>query len=432
LPFKSLESFKIDEPCLRRWAEDLNPSTARTYVFYLLRYVEWVKEKKYWSSAQEMLDDYAKLDERAQYRHLDILRDYIKSKETGTNDKRNNLFAVRNFYGYHHLSLPSLSRQETSRLLRLSETDKRRAMEMAPLKLDEARQLIMNLQNPYRTAVMVMLQSAMGSAEFVQFNQKAWRNVAGHLKDKGPVKVELYRSKISRTSVKKYYTFIGEDAKTLLSQWSKSRPRSEGVEELFLSLNKNKGKLVPLSSDLIGKAITKAAKKGGLVTEDKLGRYHVHAHELRDLFKSLCTLRGVNQVASEFFLGHTVDKLGYDKSPEYDEEWFRNEYRKVEPLLNVLSNPKGFKTEEDVSTALKRQLLLVAGYSKQEVEKMNLENVTDEDLTNEIRKRLLGTMANNGNPQRIIPQSEIEKYLNQGWEYVTALPNDRAIVKIPL
>lgn len=30
--------------------------------------------------------------------------------------------------------------------------------------------------------------------------------------------------------------------------------------------------------------------------------------------------------------------MGYDKSPEYDEMWFRNEYLKVEPVLNLLSN----------------------------------------------------------------------------------------------
>jgi len=44
-----------------------------------------------------------------------------------------------------------------------------------------------------------------------------------------------------------------------------------------------------------------------------------------------------------------MPKLGYDKSPQYDEEWFRQEYMKVKPMINVLSNPEGRrKTEEDI------------------------------------------------------------------------------------
>lgn len=95
--------------------------------------------------------------------------------------------------------------------------------------------------------------------------------------------------------------------------------------------------------------LRKVAKKIGLITPNGLNRYHIHMHEFRDLFKSLCTLNSVNQVASEFFLGHTIDKLGYDKSLQYDEEWFRQEYMKVEPMLNVLSNPEGKrKSDEDI------------------------------------------------------------------------------------
>jgi hypothetical protein len=431
MPFKSLDSFNIEEPCVKRWAEDLNPSTARTYVFYVMKYVEWVKGKGLWKSAQEMLDDYAKLEPKAQFKHVDVLKEYVKSKGTGTNDKKNTLFAVRNFYEYHRLALPRLSRNENARILKLSETDKRRAMELAPLKIEEVRELILNTQQPYRAALMVMFQGAMGLAEFFQFNQKVWRKIADKLKDDGPIRVDLYRSKTSRQSVRKYYTFISEDAKTLIRQWMEIRPRAQATDDLFVTFNKNTKTWVPINANLIGNAITKTAKRTGLVKGDRVGRYHVHAHELRDLFKSLCTLSGVNQVASEFFLGHTVDKLGYDKSPEYDEEWFRNEYRKVEPLLNVISNPKGFKAEEDLNVAFKKQLLLVAGYSKEEVEAMNISSMSDEEIRTEVRKKLLGMMENNGMRQKVVLADEVENYIAQGWEYAGSLPNGKAILKLP-
>jgi chromosome segregation ATPase len=37
-------------------------------------------------------------------------------------------------------------------------------------------------------------------------------------------------------------------------------------------------------------------------------------------------------------IGHSIDKLGYDKSPEVYPEHFKVEYAKVEPMLNIFSN----------------------------------------------------------------------------------------------
>ncbi|MCJ7505544.1 hypothetical protein MUP05_03610 [Candidatus Bathyarchaeota archaeon] len=431
MPFKDLTSFKIDEDCVRQWAEDLNPSTAKSYVYYFLAYLDWVKSRKHWQSAKAMLDDYDKLDEKERFSHLDILKQYVKSKKTGTSDRWNTWCSVRSFYEYHRLPLPRPSRSEASRIFKPSETDKRRALELAPLMLDEVRELIMNMRQPYRAAFAVMFQGAMGLAEFSQFNENAWHKVVEDLDKPNPTRVDLYRSKTSRTDVRKYYTFISNDAKTLIKQWLQVRPEAQYPKHLFLTFNKNTRKWVPITSPRIGSAITKAAKRTGLIKENGLGRYHIHAHEVRDLFKSLCTLSGVNHVASELFLGHTLDKLGYDKSPEYDEEWFRNEYRKVEPQLNVLSNPKGLKGDQDLRLAFKRELLHVAGYTNKEVDAMNLAESSDEDLNAKIREKLIGVMVNNGAKQKVVAVKEVEKHLAQGWEYVATLPNGKAILKLP-
>lgn len=431
MPFKSLQAFNIEEDCVRQWAEDLNLNTAKNYVYYFLGYLDWVKSKKHWQSAKAMLDDYDKLDEKERFKHLDILKQYVKSKKTGTSDRWNTWCAVRSFYEYHRLSLPRLPRSEASRIFKPSETDKRRALELAPLMLDEIRELIMNMRQPYRAAFAVIFQGAMGLAEFAQFNENTWHKVVEDLDKPGPTRVDLYRSKTSRTDVRKYYTFISNDAKILIKQWLQVRPEAEGLKHLFLTFNKNTRKWVPIASPRIGSAITKAAKRTGLIKENGLKRYHIHAHEVRDLFKSLCTLSGVNHVASELFLGHTLDKLGYDKSPEYDEEWFRNEYRKVEPQLNVLSNPKGLKGDQDLRLAFKRELLNVAGYTNKEVDAMNLTETSDEDLNAKIREKLIGVMVNNGAKQKVVAVKEVEKHLAQGWEFVATLPNGKAILKLP-
>jgi len=40
-------------------------------------------------------------------------------------------------------------------------------------------------------------------------------------------------------------------------------------------------------------------------------------------------------------------------------------------------------------------------------------------------------MTDNGARQRIISLNELEGLIREGWEYVVALPNERAIVKMP-
>ena len=50
-------------------------------------------------------------------------------------------------------------------------------------------------------------------------------------------------------------------------------------------------------------------------------RYDLHGHEVRDTLKSLAHSIGLNDEA-EFFLGHEIDELKYDKSPElFPESW---------------------------------------------------------------------------------------------------------------
>ena len=61
MPYKGLESLKIQEKCIQTWAEDLNFYTAKNYAYHLIKYLDWVKRNKYWPSAEAMLKEYKKL-----------------------------------------------------------------------------------------------------------------------------------------------------------------------------------------------------------------------------------------------------------------------------------------------------------------------------------------------------------------------------------
>jgi len=459
MPFKSVESLRVDEKCIERWLSDLNPRTALDYGYYFLRYRDWCREKSYWSSAQAMLDEYERLDSpKDRYRHVDVLKEHVKSRDTGSSNRRTVWCAVRSFYAFHRLPLPALQRNEVSRLFEPSGRDKRKAMELAPLQLNEVKSLILNSPQPYKAALMVMFQGAMGLSEFDQFNQMEWGRMVNSLDDPRPLRVDLYREKTSRTRVSKYYTFLGEDGKRLVKEWRGMRPETD-VDALFVVFNKNDGIWVPLNGRLIGNMVTKIAKRTGLIKPNGLNRYHIHAHEFRDLFKSLCTLNGVASVASEFFLGHSIDKLGYDKSPQYDEEWFKREYRKVEPKLNLLSNPSGedlakrleASKDEAVAEAI-RSFARALGIEPTRVrierqKELGREPTADEEveaIQGEIRHlvthpyRIKGEKGgdvdsnrNNGRryETKMIDEKEIVSHLDEGWDIVKELSDGRIVVR---
>jgi len=446
LPYKGLESLNIKENCVAKWADDLSPKTARNYAYYFLRYLQWCKQKKLWASAADMLKDYGELSANEKYRHLDALIEYVKTRGTGTSDKRHFYFAAKSFYAYHRLPLPEPSNSELSRMFRPSENDKRKAIETPPLMLDEVRKLIMNVRHPYKAALMTILQSAMGLEEFEEFNLAGWRKAVKNLDASEPLRIDLYREKTSKTQVKKYYTWIGRDAKELLKEWLLIRPENSGNDALFQVYNKNVGEFVPLSGRGLSDCVRETAKRIGLIKPNQLRRYHVHAHEFRDLFKSLCTLSGVNPLASEFFMGHDIDKLGYDKSPQYDESWFKREYLKIEPKLNILSNPSGANIEERMDQMRRDMVQAAIGKFAEafgidpirvKVEKqkeLGRELKPEEEiqaLQLAIRKARENDTSHNGDndPKKIIGEDELEKHLLEGWDVQMTLPSGKILLK---
>jgi len=198
--------------------------------------------------------------------------------------------------------------------------DKIRSTMMRAMTVDEFRRIVMDVQQPYKAALMTCFQAALGASEYDWFNKHVWHFIVNKLDDPEPVQIPMVRSKVSRIDVKNYYTFIGRDAKNLIKEWLEMRPSCD-CDTLFVTYNRVKRKYVPLNSRLVGEMLTQTAKRLRIVEPNPTNRYHIHLHELRDLFRSLCSLKGVSVVAAEWFMGHLIDKYNYDKSPEYDVLW---------------------------------------------------------------------------------------------------------------
>jgi len=136
-----------------------------------------------------------------------------------------------------------------------------------------------------------------------------------------------------------------------------------------------------------------------------------------------------------FWMGHKGD---------IEHRYTTNKYRLPPPLLDDMRSayrrsqvylqteaPSGM---EDARLEFRRQLLVVAGYSEDDVGKIELEKLSDDDIRDRIKERLLRENNNNDNGsrilrQKVVPLNEVEKYVESGWEYVSQLPNGKAIVK---
>ncbi|MEM2619633.1 MAG: hypothetical protein QW356_09210, partial [Candidatus Hadarchaeales archaeon] len=57
--------------------------------------------------------------------------------------------------------------------------------------------------------------------------------------------------------------------------------------------------------------------------------------------------------------------------------------------------------------------------------------MSEEEFRSAVRGKLLRMIQNNGNRQRLVPVDEIDRYLSEGWEFVAALPDGRAVIKLP-
>jgi len=132
----------------------------------------------------------------------------------------------------------------------------------------------------------------------------------------------------------------------------------------------------------------------------------------------------------QFFMGHKGDmeaKYTTNKGrlPESVIEDMRSAYKRS---LEYLETRKTEIGDDKLKEAMRRQLLLVAGFSGEEIDNLDT-SMSDEEFQETIRKRLIGTMVNNGNPQKVIQTKEISHYLDNGWSFVAKIDEDQAIVK---
>jgi hypothetical protein len=135
----------------------------------------------------------------------------------------------------------------------------------------------------------------------------------------------------------------------------------------------------------------------------------------------------------QFWMGHRGDierRYTTNKSrlPPAVIEDMRNAYRRSQRYLQTEPSSEYVNTKIE----FRRQLLQVAGYTESEVDAIDLEKLSNEEVHLKTRERLLKNSNGNGSRslrQKVVPLDEVEKYIESGWEYVSQLPNGKAIIR---
>lgn len=244
--------------------------------------------------------------------------------------------------------------------------------------------------------------------------------------DKLPALLTVHRQ-LSKAG-HQYFTFLSEEGCEYLKDYLEDRIREGETLTSDSPLITPKNKMKPfIRANNIGDAIREPVRAAGFNWRPYVLRSYFDTQLMLAESKGL-VLRDYRQ----FWMGHKGDienryTTNKSKLPESVIEDMREAYKRSQEYLQTAKTAE--TSEEKLAQAFRKQLLLVAGFAQNEVDKMDLPSLGDEELQEIVRKRLLRTGTDDCAKEKAVSVNEVNSYLAQGWEYVASLPNKTVIIR---
>jgi len=244
----------------------------------------------------------------------------------------------------------------------------------------------------------------------------------------------IIRPELSKTR-KRYFTFLGPEGCQYLKDYLEERMRKGEVLKSESPIitpvrEKDRSRREHIRTINIGDMIRKAIRKSGLNQRPYVLRAYFDTQLMMAESKGMI-LRDFRQ----FFMGHTGDiehryTLNKGKLPENTIEVMRNSYQKSLKFLETEN--KGISESEMDKTIkdLKTSMLVLAGFSEEEIEREKLLELSNEDLIKKIDEKRI-KQINNGNSQKVVSMREVRRFIEQGWEFVANINPKEAIIRVP-
>lgn len=245
--------------------------------------------------------------------------------------------------------------------------------------------------------------------------------------DSVPTRV-VVRPELSKTE-HQYFTFLGPEGCSYLQAYLKNR-MAAGEE-----LNKDSSVITPkrakkdfITSINVGDIIRKAMRAAG----DKNRPY-----VLRSYFDTRCMQaesKGLLRDFRVFWMGHVGDiehkyTLNKRRLPQDLIEQMRAAYETALEYLETTPSER----KADPTLRLLRVFLQAAGYSEEQIEAMQLETKSEEEIVRLLQDAPKSMMANGGEPrQRIVSIDNLPLFLEEGWIFKSTLPDNRIVIESSL
>ena len=235
-----------------------------------------------------------------------------------------------------------------------------------------------------------------------------------------------------------YFTFVSEEGVKLIEEYVAERI--------------NNGEKIDASSPVLGFDVyNRGHHKGNeflrtaLVTRDikkalKSSELEMRPYVMRSYFATALDIAESKGLISHpwrmFFMGHTGDiesRYSTNKGrlpPDMVEE-MRSAYLRCSPFFEIGGTEKSESEFDRKVQEFKRMMLILAGYTNEEIDNGNFLTLDDPELLKKIDEKKLKSV-NNGHRQKVIPIKELKHYIEDlGWEHVKDLNKREVIVKLP-
>ena len=233
-----------------------------------------------------------------------------------------------------------------------------------------------------------------------------------------------------------YFSFLCEEGCAYLKEYLERRmregeavgPDSPVVVRSRVSQGERFRKNSFMSTPKISDTIKNALKRAG---------FKARPYVLRNYFDNRLLVAEAEHVMLRdfrvFFMGHKGDiehryTLNRHRLSPDLVDTMRESYRKSQRFLQTME-PVG--RGDGLAVQVKKQMLLIVGYGQEELEKLDLLDMGEEQVQDLIRKKLLAAMVNNGHKQKVVRSDEVEKSMAEGWEWMGSLPDGRAVLRLP-
>ncbi|MDH5481783.1 MAG: site-specific integrase [Candidatus Bathyarchaeota archaeon] len=238
----------------------------------------------------------------------------------------------------------------------------------------------------------------------------------------------VVRSALSKAR-HQYFTFLAEEACSYLKDYLEERLRDGEQLTPDSAIVKPKVAQKPFIRTVnIGDMMRLAIRSAGLPWRPYVLRCYFDTMLMLAESKGLM-LRDYRQ----FWMGHKGDienryTTNKQRLPESVIEDMRAAYERSQEFLQT--KEKEETSEEKLRDSFRKQLLLVAGFNQEEVDKMDLPSMSDEELQSLVKKKLLGAPTSDSSKQKVVSIDEANGYLAKGWEYVAKLSNNKVVIKM--